>query len=297
VLASQTDSSFEDPDDFYGSGSERRLEIHEEESSSTDEPDSDDDAVDAIDFDPKKCLFCNFESSSLESSITHMQKVHGLFIPDQKRLLNLESFLGYLFAIVADLRECLFCGKCKGSLEGVQQHMRDKGHCKISAEEASQLGEFYDTDGAESKNQGNFAAGISSAEPQSSSSNEDQKLILPLGRAAGHRSQSRYYRQNHHPSTPQTHTQEALTDGSTTAAPDASVRSRQLMTRSKEENSLIGLSSLERRAVRVTERKALRSEARARNEYRASIEKIGNKQKYFKVSYSMICDGFRIWNC
>jgi len=43
--------------------------------------------------------------------------------------------------------ECLYCHRLRGNAEGVQTHMRDKGHCKIAfetEEEMVEVGQFYD---------------------------------------------------------------------------------------------------------------------------------------------------------
>ena len=47
---------------------------------------------------------------------------------------------------------------------------------------------------------------------------------------------------------------------------------------------MVGVPEAQQCAMRVTEKKMLKLEMRARNEYRAAVEKGGNQQKYFKVS-------------
>lgn len=94
-----------------------------------------------------RCLFCNYDSPTWKLSITHMTKIHGLFIPEQNYLTDLEGLLRYLQAKVHQNNECLFCHKLKGSSSGVQTHMRDKGHCMIAfgtEEEMVEIGQFYD---------------------------------------------------------------------------------------------------------------------------------------------------------
>lgn len=76
-----------------------------------------------------------------------MTKFHGLFIPEQPYLVDLEGLIAYLFGKISELHECLYCHKIKGSMEGVQTHMRDKGHCMIaytSEAEMIEVGQFYD---------------------------------------------------------------------------------------------------------------------------------------------------------
>ena len=95
----------------------------------------------------EECLFCTYTSPTLTLNISHMHKAHGLFIPEQKYLMDLPGLIRYLGEKVAILHQCLFCGKVKGGLEGVRTHMRDVGHCRIAfdtVEEQVEVGEFYD---------------------------------------------------------------------------------------------------------------------------------------------------------
>lgn len=95
----------------------------------------------------KQCLFCNYESPTFKLSILHMTKFHGLFIPEQPYLVDLEGLVGYFYGKISELHECLYCHKIKGSTESIQTHMRDKGHCMIaytSEAEMIEVGHFYD---------------------------------------------------------------------------------------------------------------------------------------------------------
>jgi pre-60S factor REI1 len=94
-----------------------------------------------------RCLFCNYDSPTWKLSISHMTKIHGLFIPEQNYLVDLEGLLGYLQAKVTQNHECICCHKLKNNTDGVQTHMRDKGHCKIAfetEEEMIEVGQYYD---------------------------------------------------------------------------------------------------------------------------------------------------------
>jgi pre-60S factor REI1 len=95
----------------------------------------------------KRCLFCNYESPSMELSVNHMEKIHGMFIPERPYLVNLEGLVSSLHEKIYEYHECLYCGKLKASVFGLQTHMRDKGHCKIpfgTEDEQLEIGEFYD---------------------------------------------------------------------------------------------------------------------------------------------------------
>ncbi|KAJ9627140.1 pre-60S factor rei1 [Taxawa tesnikishii (nom. ined.)] len=129
-----------------------------------------------------QCLFCNFASGDVSQNVTHMSKHHGMFIPEQEYLVDLEGLLGYLHEKIYDIHECLYCGQMKHTTSGIQTHMRDRGHCMIaysSEEEMLEIGEFYDfrstysdeeeedddesTDGAEDHQDGGVKLGASRA--------------------------------------------------------------------------------------------------------------------------------------
>lgn len=94
-----------------------------------------------------RCMFCNYDSPSFKLSVMHMSKFHGMFIPEQSYLVDLEGLIRYLYGKIIQLYECLYCHKFKSSMSGIQTHMRDKGHCMIafdSEEEMIEVGQFYD---------------------------------------------------------------------------------------------------------------------------------------------------------
>ncbi|PTB38585.1 uncharacterized protein TrAFT101_006599 [Trichoderma asperellum] len=93
------------------------------------------------------CVFCNHESSSPVLNATHMERSHGMFIPERPYLVDLEGLIEYLQKRVGEDHECLSCGRFKSNIFAVQTHMRDKGHCKIPySTEYDQLaiGDYYD---------------------------------------------------------------------------------------------------------------------------------------------------------
>lgn len=93
------------------------------------------------------CVFCNHESPSPALNATHMERFHGMFIPERPYLVNLEGLIKYLQERVGEEYQCLSCGKFKNSLFAVQTHMRDKGHCKIpytAEEDQLAIGDYYD---------------------------------------------------------------------------------------------------------------------------------------------------------
>lgn len=97
--------------------------------------------------DLNRCLFCNLESQSLDHNVTHMQKLHGMFVPERQYLVDLKGLINYFYEKIYYKHQCLYCGKLKQSIFGLQTHMRDKGHCKIpffTEEEQLEIGEYYD---------------------------------------------------------------------------------------------------------------------------------------------------------
>ncbi|KAJ2901628.1 zinc finger protein Yan [Zalerion maritima] len=95
----------------------------------------------------KTCLFCSYDSPSLDLNVNHMQRIHSMFIPERDYLIDLVGLVGYLQQIVYEQCRCIACRKTKADVFAIQTHMRDASHCKIPyATEAEMLrvGDFYD---------------------------------------------------------------------------------------------------------------------------------------------------------
>ena len=95
----------------------------------------------------KTCLFCTYESPTPPLNIVHMERIHGMFIPEKEYLVDLEGLLSALQRCVYEEHRCLVCAKVKSTVWGAQTHMRDKGHCCIpytTEEEQLEIGGFYD---------------------------------------------------------------------------------------------------------------------------------------------------------
>ena len=95
----------------------------------------------------RSCLFCNLQSESIDDNVAHMERTHGLFVPERPYLVDLEGLISHLHERVDILHECLYCGNVRPTTAGIQTHMRDKGHCMIafeSEEEMVEVGQFYD---------------------------------------------------------------------------------------------------------------------------------------------------------
>ena len=49
-----------------------------------------------LEWDAKRCLFCNKEEADLEGNMSHMYKHHGFFVPDSAYLKDPEGLIKYL---------------------------------------------------------------------------------------------------------------------------------------------------------------------------------------------------------
>ena len=251
---------------------------------------------------PVQCLFCNIDSLTMDNNIEHMFKAHGLFIPNQEDLEDAEGLLSYLFNIISEFRECLYCGKTKETVEGIRSHMIDKGHCKIASDE--ELDQFYDFEGESdegtteedivAEDEERVETGKTSSPPEHDfHPDSDHELRLPSGRILGHRSLSRYYRQNlySHPSAAERATTLAITaaEAADGKNPVPNQPGRQLTTKGRGEMGMIGVGEFERRALRATEKKALKLEAKAKNENEWRVNKESNHQKHYRVVSNKVC--------
>lgn len=93
------------------------------------------------------CLFCSYNSPSLDLNVMHMERIHSMFIPERQYLVDMEGLISMLQEIVYEKHECLVCGKVKADPFAVQTHMRDSAHCKIpyfTEEEQLRIGDYYD---------------------------------------------------------------------------------------------------------------------------------------------------------
>ena len=333
-----------------------------------------------------RCLFCNYDSPSIKLSVMHMTKFHGLFIPEQPYLVDLEGLIGYLQEKINVLHECLYCHKLKMSVSGIQTHMRDKGHCMIafdSEEEMIEVGQFYDfrssysngededeDDEMEDANEAPFGGvklGSRSWKPLKtviSGSNGDKEMVegeenaegwetdssassldsadltavpidhthafqrlphhrhhsltdprphrtvdgfhshahshyavfhseyelhLPSGRTAGHRSLSRYYRQNLHKyPTPAERAETRMLQNAAHNSDDEMAldstnnRGRALTNRANGGTGMLGVTDAKKREIQAVEKRERKREHRARKQFEWGVNKQSNSQKHFR---------------
>lgn len=231
------------------------------------------DSEEEEDFTPRQCLFCTLESPSLEANLTHMSHAHSFFIPNAEDLIDVESLLSYLFAIISVFHECLFCGRLKNSTFGVRDHMRGKGHCKLNFEEDEELRYFYED--------ANKGADEGEEIPLPI---EEDELHLPSGKILTRRSHARTPHPKHPSSASSSRPQHQLPSSTALPPPPPPSPDRRIVLRANTSTSLLGLSPLRQRALFAVALKMEEVEARARNEYRAGLERRGNRQKRYKVA-------------
>ncbi|KAJ4266555.1 pre-60S factor rei1 [Fusarium torreyae] len=95
----------------------------------------------------ESCLFCNYSSPTVPLNTHHMERFHGMFIPEKKYLVDIDGLLKQLQDKIQQHHQCLYCDKIKSTVFGIQTHMRDTGHCKIpydTEREQLEIGDFYD---------------------------------------------------------------------------------------------------------------------------------------------------------
>lgn len=97
------------------------------------------------------CLFCPETFKAPQSCLDHMTTKHSLFLPEIDSCINVVGLLEFLGEIIADDRECLYCGTSSGhsfpTVQAVQHHMMAKSHCKIFSDDVTaweDLAPFYD---------------------------------------------------------------------------------------------------------------------------------------------------------
>jgi pre-60S factor REI1 len=118
---------------------ERRKQLGIEEE---DDEDMDVESVDSDEWDDdtenpianNNCIFCDHHSKNLVKNLKHMSIAHSFFIPDAEFCCDVEGLLSYLAEKVCRDFICLWCnekGRTFYSIQGVRQHMIEKGHTKM----------------------------------------------------------------------------------------------------------------------------------------------------------------------
>ncbi|KID96927.1 TRI15-like protein, partial [Metarhizium majus ARSEF 297] len=94
-------------------------------------------------FVPDQCLFCGTLCGTFEQNLSHMSKAHSFIIPNQDSLIvDVETLIWYLHLVIYSYQECLVCSKTRRSVEGIQQHMMAKAHCRLDIND--DMRDFYE---------------------------------------------------------------------------------------------------------------------------------------------------------
>ncbi|XP_059481161.1 cytoplasmic 60S subunit biogenesis factor ZNF622 [Neocloeon triangulifer] len=164
----------------------------------------DSDEWEDLEIEVKDCLFCEHHSSTIYKNLKHMSEAHSFFVPDFEFVSDLRGLMEYLGSKVKEGFMCLWCSnnnKAFWSLEATQQHMRDKGHCKVKheGEALAEFIDFYDyTTSYPDRPEGEEDMEVDLPELDGA----DFQLTLPSGATIGHRSLFKYYRQSLNPHGP-----------------------------------------------------------------------------------------------
>lgn len=149
------------------------------------------------------CLFCSNHSATMTKNLKHMTVAHSFFIPDIEYLIDLKGLLCYLGEKISSGYMCLWCndrGKTFLTKEAAQQHMIDKGHCKMlhEGEALLEYSDYYDYRRSyPDYNQEEKCFDNEKLEEDVDIpvlEDGDYQLVLPSGSIIGHRSLMRYYR-------------------------------------------------------------------------------------------------------
>lgn len=216
------------------------------------------------------------EDCGLDQNIAHMDAAHGFSIPNSAMIEDLEEFVTYLVLEVCVWHECLYCGAVKQSTESIQNHMRDKSHCLLNFDREPELWGFW-TDRAEDHDS-------TDSQPPATISTTEMRFTSGKVVASRHaaptpkRSTTRLPSQALIPRavSAESPSPELLQPTATSAS-----NSRQLARR--EELSITGISTQQRQALVLAEKKAQRSEASARRAREWVYAKSGNLQKHDQI--------------
>lgn len=225
-------------------------------------------------FSSLDCLFCNVESTSLDSNIAHMSHAHSFFIPNSEDLTDIDSLLGYLYTLISVFHECLFCGSLKPTRLAVQDHMCGKGHCRLDFQnDRHKFWQFYDIEDAQDEL------------PEIGLVPDEDELHLPSGKTVGSRSSARntHRNPNRRSSSAPSLRRRLLNEEEPEATPPISL-DRRLIARAGTSTSMIGIPEVQRLALVAVERQMFAMEMRGMNERQSRVDKGGNRQKRYKVA-------------
>jgi pre-60S factor REI1 len=244
------------------------------------------------DFSPLSCIFCNQSSISLDANLAHMGNTHDMFIPDRSHLsVDVETLLAYMYLVVFDYRECLYCGVQRRTAEAAQHHMMERGHCRIDVTSLdSEFADFFDLESSEDDAEDGVVSS-SDEEDEESSPTVDacwvqpdaDTLRLPSGKLLTRQGvrvsrPKKPVQTTENPAPPPPGEPSNSNAVSRAARRDANFAIRHLASlRAEDRRSLMHLPASEQRAVLATQRKQVERARRTEWALRGRVEKMGNK--------------------
>jgi pre-60S factor REI1 len=249
--------------------------------SSSDTENSDEVPDDEIpEFEPEKCIICTQNNKCFDDNIQHLKTAHSLRIPYENHLsVDLETLIWYLHFVINTYRECIYCGTRSRTVQGIQQHMVDKGHCKVEMSE--EMLEFYDLEG------------LKRSETDNGIAIDNETLRLSSGKLLSHRTapapkpphrltaQDDAQSQDNQATLPESVSSDALT---TKDRKDAALASQLARLSVRDQQSLIHMSSSEQRSFLLQRKKEMDKAQRSERKMRLKTERLNNKtmMKHFQ---------------
>jgi pre-60S factor REI1 len=270
----------------------RKPRMKSHNANSEHDTDSEAPVKDGLDDHPGKvpstqCLFCPFLSSTHAINLEHMSTAHSLFIPELSRLYSLDSLLSYLAVLVFEYHECLYCRQEKGTVEAVQTHMRDKGHCMI---DTLDLVDFWDTDtdatvSDPSKTEKRLPSGLVINSQHSLGNETLSRLIKPKHVRSRHRASQRCDTTTTAISTRIEHRKQETPANSPSRqlALRNSNTGRHLITTPRTAKGLAGLSDQQLRTLQIEDKKMRSREENAKAKVRYAAQQQPVKTVYYKT--------------
>jgi pre-60S factor REI1 len=261
-------------DDHTYTGQTQATDGLQEQLSGSDTETSDEVPNDEMpEFEPEKCIICTQNNKSFDDNVQHMKTAHSLRIPYENHLsVDLETLIWYLHFVINTYRECIYCGTRSRTVQGIQQHMVDKGHCRV--EMSDEMLEFYDLEG------------LKKYETENGVAIDNETLRLSSGKLLSHRTapapkkphretaQDDAQSQDNQTALPGSVSSDALT---TKDRKEAALASQLARLSVRDQQSLIHMSSSEQRSFLLQRKKEMDTARRSERKMRLKTERVNNK--------------------
>ncbi|KAM0425064.1 hypothetical protein ACHAPT_009623 [Fusarium lateritium] len=263
--------TFPSSDSYQPSSSSNRPQTPDDksESDSGNEHEVNEDGM--PEFEPENCIFCSHRAADINDNLAHMKTTHSLTIPYQSNLVvEPATLIWYLHFVIFGYHECILCGTRRRTVEGVQQHMLDKGHCRF--EMSDEMMEFYDVEGLNSHSTQDFVRP------------DEDSMRLPSGKILSHRSQTasssrpRINQSTSSDQEPAAIPGVAPSDALTNRGRKETAMATQLSRLSvKDQRSLIHLTAPQQRSLLAQRKKEIETARRAERRVRIRMDRHSNK--------------------